>query len=251
VDELDFLKSAPTEVVKAVYDDTASPAMKELGKIGLDLVKSVRWVLFPLQFGAARQDRLAQHLERSIKSVPEERRVAPVESLALPIAEELTFHDEASVVGHMFERLLARAMDRDRVGEAHPAFVRIVSQLAPDEAVLIQQIAAARPSAYMRPPQKGSTVLLNDEREALIGASSLSEEQKQRLAAAAVCPEQLAQPELVYTYIEHLVSLGIVSYTNEPWTGEFKGAKGAGFDFWFIELNGLGELFHRACLSDD
>jgi hypothetical protein len=142
-------------------------------------------------------------------------------------------------------------MDSERVGEAHPAFIQIVGQLAPDEAVLIQQIATARPSAYMRPPQKGSAVLLNDERQALIGASGLSDDQKQRLATIAVCPEQLAQPELVYTYIEHLVSLGIVSYTNEPWTGEFQGAKGVGFDFWFIELNGLGTLFHRACLSDD
>jgi hypothetical protein len=30
----------------------------------------------------------------------------------------------------------------------------------------------------------------------------------------------------------------------------FEGAKKAGFDFWFIELNGMGILFHRAYLSD-
>jgi hypothetical protein len=251
MDDLDLLKAIPPEVVKAAYVDTVSPALKETGKFGEDLVKTLRLALFPLQYAAALQDRLAKHLERSIARVPEERRVAPVESLALPIAEQLKFHDEESVVGEMFERLLARAMDRERVGEAHPAFVQIVGQLAPDEAVLIGQIAAARPSAYMRPPQKGSAALLKDEREALINASGLSEVQKRRLEAIVVRPEELAQSELVYTYIEHLVSLGVVSYTNEPWSAKFQGAKGAGFDFWFIELNGLGELFHRACLSDD
>ena len=250
MDELDLMKAVPTEVVKAAYDDAISPALKETGKVGEDLVKTLRLVLFPLQFAAVIQDRLAKHLRRAIDRVPEERRAAPVESMALPIAEQLKYHDDESAVGEMFVSLLARSMDSERVGEAHPAFVQIVGQLAPDEAVLIQQIAAAQPSAYLRPPQKSRAVLLDDERDALIAASGLSEKQKQSLAAAAVCPEQLAQPELVYTYIEHLVSLGIVSYTNEPWTGEFQGAKGAGFDFWFIELNGFGTLFHRACLSD-
>jgi hypothetical protein len=213
-------------------------------------VKVVRLVLFPLQYAASLQDRLANHFRKSIERVPEDRRIAPVESLALPIAEQLRFHDEDSIVGDMFVSLLARAMDRERVGEAHPAFVQIVSQLAPDEAALIQQIGAAQPSAYMRPPKRATTALLKDERSTLIDASGLSDSQKQHLHTIAVRPEELAQPELVYTYIEHLVSLGIVSYTNEPWNDAFKGAKQAGFDFWFIELNGMGTLFHRACLSD-
>lgn len=251
MDELDLIKAIPPEIAKAAYEDTVSPALKETGKIGEDLVKTVRLVLFPLQYAAALQDRLAKHLRKSIEGVPEERRIAPVESLALSIAEQLRFHDETSVVGNMFVSLLSRAMDRDRVGEAHPAFVQIVSQLAPDEAVLIQQIAAAQPSAYMRPPKKDVAVLLRDEREALINASGMSDDQKRHLQGVAVRPEELAQPELVYTYIEHLVSLGIVSYTNEPWNDAFKGAKGASFDFWFVGLNGLGELFHRACLADE
>jgi hypothetical protein len=250
MDELELIKAIPAEVAKAAYDDTVSPALKETGKIGQDLVKTLRLVLFPLQYTATLQDRLAKHLRKSIERVPEDRRIAPVESLALPIAEQLRFHGEESVVGDMFVSLLARSMDRERVGEAHPAFVQIVGQLAPDEAVLIQQIAAARPSAYLRPPKKGVAVLLKDEREALIDATSMSDERKQRLQAMAIRPEELAQPELVYTYIEHLVSLGVVSYTNEPWTDAFRDAKGASFDFWFIGLNGLGELFHRACMSD-
>lgn len=250
MNELDILKAIPPKVVEVAYDDAASPAMKELGKLGLDLIKTVRWVLSPLQFIAARQDRLAKHLAISVELVPEDRRITPAESLTLPILEELTFHDESSVVGHMFERLLARAMDRDRVGEAHPAFVRIVSQLAPDEAALIQQIACARPSAYMRPRKKSTAVLPKEERAALIAVSSLTEIQKRQLEAIVLRPEELVQPDLFYTYIEHLESLGIVAYTNEPWNGEFSGSRAGDFDFWFIELNGMGELFYQACLMN-
>jgi hypothetical protein len=250
MDDSDLLKAIPAEVIKAGYDDAVSPALKETGKFGEDVVKTLRLVLFPLQFLAACQDRLAQHLRRSIERVPKDRRVVPVESLALPIVEQLKFHDEKSIVGDMFVNLLARAMDRERVGEAHPAFVQIVSQLAPDEAVLIRQIAKARPSAYLRPPNQSTVVLLKDERTAMIHASGLSSGHKQLLQSIAICPEDLAQPELVYTYIEHLVSLGIVSYTDKPWSDTFKGVRKSGFDFWFITLNGLGELFYRACLNE-
>lgn len=251
MDELDIFKAVPPEVVKAAYVDAVSPALKEAGKFGQNLVKTLRLVMFPVQCAAMLQDRLERHLQRSIDRVPEDRRVAPVESLALPIAEQLRYHDEGSSVGQMFERLLARSMDRERVGEAHPAFVQIVSQLAPDEAVLLGQIAVSRPTAYMRPPGQGSAALLKDERDALIAKSGLTEEQKQLLGNAVVRPEELAQPELIYTYIEHLVSLGIVAYTNDPWSAQFRGAKRSGFDFWFVQLNGLGELFQRACLSDN
>lgn len=251
MDDLDLTKAIPPEVLTAAYHDAISPALKEAGEFGRDLVKMLRLVLFPVQYASAAQDRFAVHLRKSLERVPEDRRVPPVESLALPIADQLKFHDEDSVVGAMYQCLLARAMDRERVGEAHPAFVQIVGQLAPDEAVLLRQIGAAQPSAYVRPPRQGGAALMSDERAALINASGMSDNQKVRLQGIAVRPEELAQPELVYTYIEHLVSLGVLAYTNDPWNADFEGARNAGFDFWFIELNGLGRLFLSACLSDD
>ena len=251
MDEPDLIKAIPNEVIKTTYDDALSLALKEMGKMGEDLVKSFRLVLFPLQYAAFFQDRLAKHLKKSLDQVPDGRRISPIESLALPIAEQLKYHDDHSIVGNMFVSLLARAMDRERVGEAHPAFVQIIGQLAPDEALLIQQIASFSTAAYMRPPQKGTGVFVKDERLALIGGADLSAEQKLHLETIVVSPEKLAQPELIYTYIEHLVSLGIISYTNDPWNNLYMGSKNVTFDFWFIELNGLGTLFHRACLSEN
>ena len=37
--------------------------------------------------------------------------------------------------------LLARAMDKNRISEAHPAFSSIISQLSPDEAVVIWHLS--------------------------------------------------------------------------------------------------------------
>ncbi|WP_053064246.1 hypothetical protein [Caballeronia mineralivorans] len=94
MDDLDLIKTIPPEVLKAAYEDTLSPALKETGKFGLDLVKALRLVALPIQYAAALQDRLATHLRKSIERVPEDRRVPPVESLALPIAEQLKYYDD-------------------------------------------------------------------------------------------------------------------------------------------------------------
>lgn len=250
MNELDILKAIPPEVAKEAYSDAVSGPLREAGKIGTDFVKTVRLILFPLQYGAYLQDRLARRLSEAIARVPEERRVAPVESIAIEVADRLKYQGDESVIAEMYVSLLARAMDRERTGEAHPAFVHIVSQLAPDEALLIEQISRAQPSAYLRPPNNGHAVFKGSERASVIQASAMSDWQQQQLQTIAVRPEDLAQPSLLYTYIEHLVSLGIVSYTNAPWGRDFQNSKSNDFEFWFIELNGLGELFHRACLSD-
>jgi len=88
-------------------------------------------MLFSLQYGAALQDRLARHISNSIDRVPEDRRIEPVESITLQIVDRLKFQEDGSPITDMYLSLLARAMDKECVGEAHPAFVQIVSQLAP------------------------------------------------------------------------------------------------------------------------
>lgn len=248
--KIDPTKLIPAEVLKEAYKDAVSPAFKQLGEFGEEVIKTARLALFPIQYTAALQDRLAKHLKKSIEQVPPENRIAPVESLALPIVEQLKFHDDASLAGLMFVNLLARAMDKERIGEAHPAFVQIISQLAPDEAVLIRQIGAHNnhPAAYLRPLQKGTNVFVETQRVSLIRQSGLAGVAADILAVVAVKPEEMAQPDLLYTYIEHLVSLGLVTYTNQPWEREFRNGKPVSFDFWFIELTGIGKLFHKACL---
>lgn len=68
---------------------------------------------------------------------------------------------------------------------------------------------------------------------------------------ALLCvPRSSPDPNCWTPTLNTLVTLGIVSYTNDPWNDTYKGVREADFDFWFIELSGLGRLFHRACLSE-
>lgn len=135
-----IVKAAP-ELAKAVYSDLVEGTLKEIGKIGVDAVKVVRLALFPLQAGAALQDRLAAYIDRAVRVVPEAQRIAPMELIFLPVAEKLRFQEPDNPLTELYLNLLSRAMDGERVGEAHPAFVVVISQLAPDEVTIIRMLA--------------------------------------------------------------------------------------------------------------
>ncbi len=252
-DELDLLKSVPPAVLEQTYTDAAKATLQEVSKIGVDAVKTLRLALFPLQLASFFQDRVARYFSRALDEVPHERRIAPAQPLALQIADKLRYEEEASIVADMYVNLLARAMDRERVGQAHPAFVHLVGQLAPDEALLIQQLASRDLSAYMRLP--GSVQIpMKEKRNEIIGGAALTTKFRVDLCDMMVRPEELGRPNLVYTYIEHLVSLGLVVYTNEPWKRLRVSHNNHNaldpYKFWFIQPNEFGRLFHLACLGD-
>ena len=249
----EILKDLPPTVVETAYSDSVSETLKEVSKIGVDAVKTVRLALFPLQFAAAVQDRLARYIDSAVRNVPEARRIPPMESITLQIADKLRFQEETNTITALYVNLLARAMDKERVGEAHPAFLNLISQLAPDEVLLIEQLAKADYMLYMR--DKGRRqVVLDEERELLVEQASLPPEFKSKIKSLCVRPECLAQPEMVYTFIEHLVSLGIVVYRNDVSDDEEYAYKEmrrtfGKVKFWFIQLNEFGRLFHSACGS--
>ncbi|RBW64927.1 hypothetical protein DS893_12110 [Vibrionales bacterium C3R12] len=140
---VEVVKNAP-KVVEEAYSDGVSNTLKEASKIGVDAVKTVRLMLFPLQFGAMAQDRLAKYISECINRVPENHRIEPSESLVLPIAEKLRYHEESNPLTEAYLNLMSRAMDKERVGEAHPAFIDIISQLCPDEVLLLNQIGKSK-----------------------------------------------------------------------------------------------------------
>jgi hypothetical protein len=236
-------------VIKDVYSDAVAPAMREFGKIGEDAVKVVHLALFPIQYGALLQERLARYLAKALDKVPEERRVAPRDAVMLPVAEKLRHQDEdGNPIADLYVNLLARAMDRDRLGDAHPAFVHLIGQLAPDEILILLQLNAQRHRVFFRHGPR-EPALLHEQVPPLLQRMPFPVATE--LLGAAVRPEDLAQPELFLTFLEHLVALGIVEYTHEPRSEETEKMSFLflGFEYHFIRLTAFGHLFHRACVA--
>jgi len=130
-------KIVESEIAKQVYKQGLSGAVSQAGKLAEDVVKAARLFTFPIQILATLQDRIDATTKRAIDMVPAERQIESPPQIAGPVFEKMRFLPADDLLNQMFEELLARSIDRDRVNEAHPAFVHIISQLSRDEAIIL------------------------------------------------------------------------------------------------------------------
>ena len=84
-----------------------------------------------LRHGVIGSDRWQRYLKRIADKVPEQRLVEDHPQLAGTVMESLRYVPEESFTAEMFLNLLARAIDKERVSEAHPAFAYIISPVKP------------------------------------------------------------------------------------------------------------------------
>jgi hypothetical protein len=143
--ETDLATAVATQLVKQVpikevYEDGLSPAVQETGSALTDFVKTIRLALAPLQFTAALQDRYVRFLDRSVRHIPEERRILPAAQIVGPILEAIKYEPEDTLISDMYNEVLSRAFDRDRAEDAHPAYALLIKQLSLDEAIILKII---------------------------------------------------------------------------------------------------------------
>jgi len=182
-------KIADTQLANKAYDDLAASPMREGGKGLADLVKAFRLFLAPIQLLAVAQDRLAAFCGRVRAKVPEDRQQEALPSIALPVLMDLRFMEDENPLTELYLNLLARAIDKERCSEAHPAFVKIIEQMSPDEALVML--------ALKNPVMRRQACFLGDQ------------PQGNRLPL-----EILAYPAKIQIYASHLESLNLVDHSS-------------------------------------
>jgi hypothetical protein len=230
-------KLADSKVVNKLYDDALSEPIKESGKFLTDAAKTFRLFLAPLQLIAVAQDRLAAFCERVRQRVPKDRQVEAAPSVAIPILLSLRHMEDDNPLTELFLNLLARAIDKERIGEAHPAFVRIIEQLSPDEGVLLYLLRDHHIDEHLP--------LSPDHKWELAGKKDLVypyfQEDSQQFPF-----EQITCPDNIYMYLSHLESLNLISRFEDP---KNRTADDLPRCRVFV-TNMFGELFIKACVPD-
>lgn len=223
--------------VEKAYDDLASPAFKEIGEAARNTVKASRFLLAPVDYLAAQHDRWLHYLKRVNDKVPEERLTAAHPHLTGKVIESLRYLEEDNVLTELFLNLLARAIDKERVSEAHPAFASVIAQLSPDEAVVIFH--------------------LNEKNRLLKQHSAYNVKNNTfggRTTIANNFPlEKLAFPQNYSMYCDHLHSLnlaGVWQSGNQRVLSENGVQTGVEITS-YAQLTEFGKLFARACLSEE
>ncbi|WCN07605.1 DUF4393 domain-containing protein [Marinomonas mediterranea] len=222
-------KSIPVE---KIYDDLARKSVMEIGEIATNTVKAARCILAPIDYLAAKQDKLQRHLKRVNEKVPEERQINALPLITGPIIEGLTYVDEESLLSEMFENLLARAIDKDRVDEAHPAFSKIISQLAPDEAIIL--------SHYKSESFDMSLVYIHDKEFGLAIDKKVIENE--------FPVENLIFPQNYLMYLDHLRNLNLLTIYNDFRHSKEDFPSHHQLCLQKTKLTDFGQLFTKACM---
>lgn len=138
-------KVLDAKTTQKVYDDALSPTAKQVGKFGGDVAKAFHLFLAPFQLLAVAQDRFERWLDDVRSRVPVERQVEAPANIAGPVLMNLRFEDDNSILKDMYLNLLTAAIDKNRQGEAHPAYARIIEQMSPREADIFARLCSGGP----------------------------------------------------------------------------------------------------------
>lgn len=241
--KIEQIKDLITDLVPVgeVYKDVAQKPLREASKSLVDVVKTLRLVLFPFQYGAAYQGKFATHLKRVYEQVPQGRQVAPPPQIVGPVLEGLRYVPDTDLLARLFENLLARAIDKERMGEAHPAFVGIIGQLSPDEAHMLYHL-------------KDCAFKVTEKLAPRVGDIGIETAPDEIRVVPSYPKEALAYPQNFDMYWKHLRSLnllalhdcGIVDVVEPTPDGVDHFTASVGL----CQLSEFGELFVKACVPD-
>ena len=236
-DEVNLIKIAlDSKLVEKVYDDGVSPAMKEAGKIPVDLVKLARLILAPIQILGALQDRFEIIVRKISKKVPPENFTQAPSNIAGPILENLRYSDDDSILTECFLNLLAKAIDKTKQDQAHPGFIKTLENLSPDEVLLI----------YVLSKKDLEIVDTMDLDRAKNQFMNLVQEKSE------VPVNELRFPSNFEIYYTHLDALGIVKWPVYNQVPIMAGGTQIGIRRYSkLTLTPYGKYFVQACVPDD
>jgi hypothetical protein len=215
--------------VKAIYDDAVSPAARQLGGLGEDRLKAVRFALFPIQLAAAAQDRFHRFVVNAVNRVPEEKRVSPAPQIIGPVLEGIRYEPEGTSIDQMFSELLSSSMNKDRVNDAHPAIPLVISG---DEANILKTIASS------------STRFQITMRFELGGGLAISSREQNEMPTSG-----LVFPLNADMYRDRLERLALIRFdTLRPMEPIVEGGRQTGGrNFVVVKLTQFGATLMRAC----
>ncbi|MET3483137.1 Abi-alpha family protein [Methylobacterium sp. 1973] len=219
-------------VAKEVYGDAFAPAAREIGTALGDLARTMR--VAGLDFGAITRERVERLFERALSKVPPQRRIAPQSDILGPILEGVRYREEGTPIEEAFRRLLSRATDVERVGEAHPSFPGIINRISPDEAHMLVKLS------------EEPFILEGNMIEGVVRRICLDEGQ---------LIKEVQYLENMLLYINNLQSCGLINVAQGAIPAErqaelFRTDRWDGRMCLGVSLTPLGDGFVGACLRD-
>ena len=168
--------------------------------------------------------------------MPETRQQNAPPQIVGPILENLKYIPENDELIKLYEELLARSIDKERINEAHSSFVHIISQLSRDEAYLLSELKTKEFEVV-------DTLDYNETENTFFN---------RKIEKTSIPKDKLYYKENIELYFTHLDSLCLLNwpvYKQEP---IFLNNMQTGVRrFSRIELTDFGKMFIKACIPEN
>lgn len=234
LDELGNILGAKT--IEKIYDDGLSSTTKETGKALTDIAKSFRLFTLPFQLAARLQDRLDKYFKKVRNEVPLDRQMDSPAMISGPIIERLKYLEENNHLTELFLNLLARSIDTERINEAHPAFIHVIDQLSPDEAIILFEL-------------KSKNIKVVDTMDYDKQKNYFS---NRKIIDGGFPIEKLTFPDKFSMYYDHLESLSLISWPMDKQVPIIENGVQTGITrYSFLTTTEFGKLFTKACIPEN
>lgn len=125
------------ELAPQIYQDGLHPAVKQIGGLCEDAMKTFRLIAFPLMLGRVGFHRFDSWCKRLSNEVDEKNMQEAQPNILLPALAGLAINPDETLLGEMFFNILKSSIDKTKQKFLSPAFPKILEQLSKDEAVML------------------------------------------------------------------------------------------------------------------
>lgn len=130
-----------TKILELLYKDLAQPGVQKVGKCLSTVFGLGNTVLLPLKLINEKANTLyTKHMEAyrtKLEQIPEKELVEVEPEIGVPILENLE-KTSNETLSSLYINLLVNASDIKYAGDTHPRFVKIIENIAPDEAKILE-----------------------------------------------------------------------------------------------------------------
>lgn len=132
--------------IPELYDDLAKPAVQEVGKtLALPLQAVNALLINPRKWIANAEYKLQETnvlIANKLKYIDENKLIAPPDYVAVPALQALSYSMDSDELRDLYANLLAKSMNAETSNSVHPAYVEIIKQFSPLDAILFKRIVS-------------------------------------------------------------------------------------------------------------
>lgn len=192
-----------------LYKDTLQPSVQALGKALGSTIEFCTTPLLLCKFGSeAAQLNFKKRLDsyaKKLECLPQEQALPVNPQIGIPVIDKLTYTTNDDIA-ELFINLLMKASSAETVNMAHPAFINIVENITPDEALILRSVLS---QTYI--PYIGLKAIMDDN-----GGHSMIHDKQTDLPFTVNIQFSSNTP----TYLDNLTSLGVLMRQDGVWLND-------------------------------